>query len=348
MTAVYIILGILLFFFLLSLLRIGVRADFAGDLADTRVTVIAGPARIQMLPKPDKPEKPKKPKKEKKKKTPQEEITKGKEKKKLSLSAQDIKTLLPAVWASLKGGLRKTRQRLLINPLELSAVLPGAMDPAGAAELYGYINAGMWTVMPQLEQLTRIPDPGLHVEVDFDSEQLRLTGRLGVSLQIRDLFAIGWAFVIYSQTEKSQLQNKEKAFRLLRSKLYELELEKKQNAEAAERRGEGEGGAERCKAARNSTHSAGRRGTYDHINFDKGELTMEMTEKKNDLKSMMVESMEKVKEMVDANNIVGEPITTPDGVTLIPVSRVSLGFGSGGGQSCRGSSARLAGCVSGG
>ena len=34
--------------------------------------------------------------------------------------------------------------------------------------------------------------------------------------------------VIYSQTEKSQLQNKEKAFRLLRSKLYDLELEKKQ------------------------------------------------------------------------------------------------------------------------
>ena len=54
---------------------------------------------------------------------------------------------------------------------------------------------------------------------------------------------------------------------------------------------------------------------------------MEMTEKKNDLKSMMVESMEKVKEMVDANNIVGEPITTPDGVTLIPISRLSYGFG---------------------
>ena len=194
MTAVYIILGILLFFFLLSLLRIGVRADFAGGLADTSVTVIAGPTRIQVLPKTDKPDKPQKPKKEKKKKTPREESAKGEEKKKLSLSAQDIRTLLPAVWASLKGGLRKTRQRLLIDPLELSVVLPGAMDPAGAAELYGYINAGMWTVMPQLEQLTRIPDPGLHVEVDFDSEQLRLTGRLGVSLQIRDMFAIGGAF----------------------------------------------------------------------------------------------------------------------------------------------------------
>lgn len=36
--------------------------------------------------------------------------------------------------------------------------------------------------------------------------------------------------------------------------------------------------------------------------------------------------------MVDANNIVGAPITTPDGVTLIPISRVSFGFGSGGGD----------------
>ena len=38
------------------------------------------------------------------------------------------------------------------------------------------------------------------------------------------------------QTEKSQLQNKEKAFRLLRSKLYDIEMEKKASAEAAERR----------------------------------------------------------------------------------------------------------------
>ena len=42
--------------------------------------------------------------------------------------------------------------------------------------------------------------------------------------------------MIYSQTEKSQLQNKEKAFRLLRSKLYDMELERRQNEEAAERR----------------------------------------------------------------------------------------------------------------
>ena len=42
--------------------------------------------------------------------------------------------------------------------------------------------------------------------------------------------------VIYSQTEKSQLQNKEKAFALLRAKLYDLELQKQQDAESAARR----------------------------------------------------------------------------------------------------------------
>jgi len=37
-----------------------------------------------------------------------------------------------------------------------------------------------------------------------------------------------------------------------------------------------------------------------------------------------------MREMIDANTIVGEPITTADGVTLIPVSKVSFGFAGGG------------------
>ena len=60
---------------------------------------------------------------------------------------------------------------------------------------------------------------------------------------------------------------------------------------------------------------------------------MEMTEKnKNSLSAMMETSMDKIRQMVDSNTIVGEPITTPDGVTLIPVSRLSYGFGCGGGD----------------
>ena len=52
----------------------------------------------------------------------------------------------------------------------------------------------------------------------------------------------------------------------------------------------------------------------------------------NKLSSLMRSTMEKVHEMVDTNTIVGEPISTADGVTLIPISRVSFGFGSGGGD----------------
>ena len=59
---------------------------------------------------------------------------------------------------------------------------------------------------------------------------------------------------------------------------------------------------------------------------------MEMNEKKNSITAVMEASMANIREMVDSNTIVGEPITTPDGVTLIPVSRLSFGFGCGGGD----------------
>ena len=55
-------------------------------------------------------------------------------------------------------------------------------------------------------------------------------------------------------------------------------------------------------------------------------------DKKHPLNDMMRSAMEKVREMVDTNTIVGQPITTPDGVTLIPISKVSFGFGGGGGD----------------
>lgn len=59
---------------------------------------------------------------------------------------------------------------------------------------------------------------------------------------------------------------------------------------------------------------------------------MEMNEKKNSISTMMEASMGKIREMVDSNTVVGEPIVTADGVTLIPVSRLSFGFGCGGGD----------------
>ena len=53
-------------------------------------------------------------------------------------------------------------------------------------------------------------------------------------------------------------------------------------------------------------------------------------EKKNPLSELMHSAVEMVHQMADTNTIVGQPITTLDGVTLIPVSRLSFGFATGG------------------
>lgn len=50
----------------------------------------------------------------------------------------------------------------------------------------------------------------------------------------------------------------------------------------------------------------------------------------NKVNNLLGVSMDKIKEMVDVNTVIGDPITTPDGTTIIPVSRVSIGFGAGG------------------
>ena len=50
----------------------------------------------------------------------------------------------------------------------------------------------------------------------------------------------------------------------------------------------------------------------------------------NNVEGLMGVSVEKIRELVDANTVIGTPITLEDGVTLIPVSKVSYGFASGG------------------
>ncbi len=48
------------------------------------------------------------------------------------------------------------------------------------------------------------------------------------------------------------------------------------------------------------------------------------------LPNMLENTISKIRDMVDVNSVIGNPITTPDGVTIIPVSKVSVGFGGGG------------------
>ena len=50
------------------------------------------------------------------------------------------------------------------------------------------------------------------------------------------------------------------------------------------------------------------------------------------IEALMKTAMESIKEMVDVNTVVGDPVETPDGSVIIPVSRVSCGFAAGGSE----------------
>lgn len=50
----------------------------------------------------------------------------------------------------------------------------------------------------------------------------------------------------------------------------------------------------------------------------------------NQVNRLMGVTMDKIKEMVDADTVIGKPVTTPDGTIIIPISRISYGFASGG------------------
>ncbi|OEF97249.1 sporulation protein YtfJ [Vulcanibacillus modesticaldus] len=50
------------------------------------------------------------------------------------------------------------------------------------------------------------------------------------------------------------------------------------------------------------------------------------------IQGLMKTAMENIKEMVDVNTIVGEPVETPDGSVILPISKVGFGFAAGGSE----------------
>lgn len=53
---------------------------------------------------------------------------------------------------------------------------------------------------------------------------------------------------------------------------------------------------------------------------------------KHPIENLMTTTMENLRDMIDVNTVIGEPISTQDGSTVVPISRVSFGFVAGGGE----------------
>lgn len=183
------VLGILA---LLILLLCRTRAGVLVTLGDAlRVDVKLGWFRFQVVPGRERQKKPPK-KKDETARDGGEEEKKSRSKPSLEEIQDVVRTLLPP----LKRALARTRRGIRVEPLRLSLILGGREDPAAAAKLYGELNAAVWAGMPQLERLLDIPDPRIHIEVDFDAEESRTEGTVGAAIRIGTALAVGFGIGI--------------------------------------------------------------------------------------------------------------------------------------------------------
>lgn len=206
------ILGILFFLlFLLCMTRVGACTVIQGG--EIKLDVKIGLFRLCILPKkPKKPNPQKEAKAEAKKSEAEAKKLAKKEAKRaekealkearkgeaFSVKTERVRDLLAdaesavnALWPPLKRALNRTRKGIRIDPLELSLTVGAAEDPAAGAQLYGYLHAGVWTVMPMLEQVLDIPNPYIHVGLDFESPDTAVEGTGGITIRIGTLLAVG-------------------------------------------------------------------------------------------------------------------------------------------------------------
>ena len=195
------ILGVILaLILLLCVTRVGARVMLTdGTLAAVDVKV--GLFQIRVFPG-----KEKSPKKEAKQ-TAKREAKKAKKatkkaadtarsqtetKKKPKITLEDIKDAVRTLWPPLKRALSRLGRGIRIDPLNITVTVGGREDPAGAAQLYGYINAGIWTAMPELEKLMDIPDPSIRMRLDFDASKTIPAGEIGVSIRVGTVLAMAF------------------------------------------------------------------------------------------------------------------------------------------------------------
>lgn len=191
----------------LCLTRVGVRAAFADQMvtADARI----GWIRFRAYPRLPKKEKAAKKKESKERKQDAAEA-KPKSGRSLQEWAALVRSAVETLLPPLKRSLARIGRGIRIKPLQLYVTLGAAEDPAAGAQLYGEVNAAVWTVMPVLEELVDIREPYIQVDVDFDAAKTGLRGEAGISIRIGTLLAAAFGIGIPAMRWFLQLQKQQK------------------------------------------------------------------------------------------------------------------------------------------
>lgn len=188
------ILGVILALLLLVLLtRIGVRVAVHNETISLDVKF--GLFSFRVLPAKKKSNKKnEKQAKEKSRTTPEKKVKSVKEKSEIGFA--DIKDAVKTLWPPLKKALGRTRKGVRIDPLTISLELGAANDPASGAKQYGYLHAGVWTIMPVLEKNLVIPSPSIHVGINFERSKTTVEADVGISARIGTLFGVALTIAI--------------------------------------------------------------------------------------------------------------------------------------------------------
>lgn len=189
---------------LLCRVRVGVRVTLTGRAAEVEARV--GPLHLQVYPGKSRQEPQKPPETAKQ---PAEPSQKGKPTLP-RFTAQDLREAAQALWPPLRRALGRTRRGIRVQPLTVSVTLGGAADPAETAQVYGLLHAGIWTVMPVLEELLDIRDPGIHLGLNFDAPETEARGCVGVSIRIGTLLAVALGVGIPALRWLSAFQKRKK------------------------------------------------------------------------------------------------------------------------------------------
>lgn len=188
----------------LCLTRVGVKVAFSDGSITADIKI--GLFHVRVFPA-----KEEKKKKDKQREKPAADSEKKGKKRFPKIKLTDIKDAVRTLWPPLKRALDRARRGIRFDPLYVNLTLGGAKDPAATAELYGYLQAGIWTGMPILENVLDIPDPYIHIGMDFNSPDLVLKGNVGVTARIGTLLAValGVAFPALQWLLKFQKKTKQ-------------------------------------------------------------------------------------------------------------------------------------------